>query len=401
MLKQTLGLLTLALITTPSWARTVDVAYHVKFLPAQDSALVTIQLADGAAVPNLVFNFEHAERYSEFNAQGAWQLEDNRGIWQPTEGKASLSYQVKISQQDKKRFSEKITPDWLLMQGDSLVPPTDIVILPKVHLVSRVQFELPKEWRSIETAWKRVGPNTFRIDDVQTGFDRPTGWIIAGKLGSRRDKLGETEVTVAAPLAQHVRRMDMLTLMNYIWPQLQAAFPRDPQKLLVVSAGDEMQKQAQGLAQSFYVSGQEALVSENGASDLIKELVLAFTQFSSAEDEQWIGQGMAYYYSLELLLRSGGITLDRYTQTLEKWKADSKATSHLRGELNEDKLLRAAVFFAQLDKDIRARTKNEFTLDNVARGLMRLDNVSLADVRDISENIIKGRLKQFDSSLVK
>lgn len=401
MLKRALGVLVLVAITTPSWAKTVDVTYKVKFLPEQNTAQVTIRLEDGAAVPNLIFNFLSVQRYSNFTVDGSWQLNDDRGIWQPTNGKSSLSYTVQITPSDKQNISEKITKDWLVMKGDSLVPPIEAITMPKVNVVSRVQFELPKEWRSVETVWKRIGPNKFRIDDTQSGFNRPTGWIAAGKLGSRRAKLGETEVTITAPVGQQVHRMDMLTLMTYVWPQLQAAFPRDPQKLLVISAREGMQQQAQGLTQSIYLAANQALIAENGVSDLLKELVLSFTQLSSNTDEQWISQGLAQFYSLELLMRSGGITPDRYQHSIQRWKEDTKQVNVLRGEVNEQKIQRAALFFATLDKEIKARTKNEFNLDNVTRGLMRLDNVTVKDVRDISENIVKGRLKVFESPLVK
>ncbi|MFT0214030.1 hypothetical protein VQ643_15755 [Pseudomonas sp. F1_0610] len=401
MLKRALGVLVLVAIAAPSWAKSVDVIYKVKFLPEQNSARVTIKLEDGTAVPNLIFNFLSAQRYSDFTADGGWQLNDNRGEWQPAAGKNSLSYTVTITPENNKHASEKITKDWLVMKGDSLVPPIEAITMPKVSVVSRVQFELPKEWRSVETVWKRVGPNKFRIEDAQSGFNRPTGWIAAGKLGSRRAKLGETEVTIAAPVGQQVHRMDMMTLMTYVWPQLQAAFPRDPQKLLVVSARDGMQQQAQGLTQSIYLAADQALVAESGTSDLLKELVLSFTQLSSNADEQWISQGLAQFYSLELLMRSGGITPDRYQHSIQKWKEDTKQVNTLRGSLNEQKVERAALFFAELDKEIKARSKNEFNLDNVTRGLMRLDNITVKDVRDISENIVKGRLKIFESSLVK
>ncbi len=49
--------------------------------------------------------------------------------------------------------------------------------------------------------------------------------MLAGHLGSRRTRLGETEVTVASPLGQGMRRMDVLTLLTFVWPQVQALYP--------------------------------------------------------------------------------------------------------------------------------------------------------------------------------
>ncbi|MFD2980478.1 hypothetical protein ACFUYY_31840, partial [Klebsiella pneumoniae] len=80
--------------------------------------------------------------------------------------------------------------------------------------VARLAFDLPEGWKSIETSWPRIGKDKFRIDNVSRLFDRPTGWMLAGDLGSRRARLGETEVTVVAPVGQGMRRMDNLTMLT-------------------------------------------------------------------------------------------------------------------------------------------------------------------------------------------
>ena len=73
-----------------------------------------------------------------------------------------------------------------LLRGDDLVPAVKLRQEDKTQLVSRLQFDLPKGWKSVETGWPRIGKNKFRIDNPLRKFDRPTGWIVAGKVGTRR-----------------------------------------------------------------------------------------------------------------------------------------------------------------------------------------------------------------------
>lgn len=176
----------------------VDLDYHVRLLPQSDQAEVRLTLADGAAVRSLDFDLGTHGDYSDFKADGQWQSGAakppavQRGVWRPAGGKASLSYRVRISHSLKKdSFDSRMTPHWALLRGDTLVPAAKLDQQDGIELVSRLEFELPAGWKSVETAWPRIGKNRFRIDNPARLFDRPTGWMLAGALGSRRTRLGK------------------------------------------------------------------------------------------------------------------------------------------------------------------------------------------------------------------
>ena len=236
----------LLILSSPLWAaKKVDLDYHVQLLPQSDQAQVRVTLAEGSAVRSLDFDLGVPGNYSDFKADGHWQLtadpQHSRGLWHPAPGKASLSYRVQLNHQLKNgSFDTRMTPKWALFRGEQLIPPASLDQQDGTELVSRLEIELPKGWKSVETAWPRIGKNRFRIDDVSRLFDRPTGWMLAGTLGSRRSTLGETEVTVTAPQGQGMHRMDVLTLLTFVWPQVQAVFPRNPSKLLIVGAGSDV-----------------------------------------------------------------------------------------------------------------------------------------------------------------
>ncbi len=406
MLARLLSLFALVLfIVGPAQAaKRVDLDYHVRFLPAEDQAVVQLILEKGEAVRSLQFNLGDEGYYSDFQADGEWQQESPAlGTWRPAPGKATLSYRVRISHpRDNGRFDARMTPDWALFRGDDLVPPARLDQVDGVSLVSRISFELPEGWKSIETGWPRIGKNRFRVDNRERLFDRPTGWMLAGKLGTRRAKLGETEVTVAAPVGEGVRRMDILTMLTFVWPHVQNVFPRDPAKLLIVGAGDPMWRGGLSGPNSLYMHADRPLVSENGTSSLVHELVHVFSRIKDTDRSDWISEGLAEYYAIELVRRAGGMSEDRYQAVREhliKWsrKVDSLRTEHSTGPITA----RAVLLLQDLDKEIRQRSKGRHSLDDVARGLMRMDTVSTDDFITITETLLGGGSKALNTRLLR
>lgn len=386
-------------------ATRVDVDFHVKFVPDQDAAEVSLVVEDGSAIRYLDFNLGGDGLYSDFHtdAGASWEEQNGRGIWRPAPGKAQLSYKVRVSHQRKSgRFDARMTEDWALLRGDDLIPPGRVSQGDDVRLVSRLSVELPSDWKSVETGWPRVGSNKFRIDNPERLFDRPTGWILAGKIGSRRAKLGETDVTVAGPVGEGLRRMDILTLLTFVWPEVQNVFPRDPKKLLVVGAGDPMWRGGLSGPNSLFMHADRPLVSENGTSSLVHELVHVFSRITDADRSDWISEGLAEYYAIELLRRAGGMSEDRYRlvrEHLVKWsrKVDSLRTEHSTGPVTA----RAVVLLQDLDREIRQRSKGRHSLDDVARGLMRVDRVTTKDFIDITETMLGRGSKVLDTQLLR
>ncbi|MCG2606928.1 MAG: hypothetical protein KBO60_28150, partial [Achromobacter sp.] len=389
--------LLLSLCATPLWAaQKVDLDYHVRFLPESDQAEVSLTLEDGERVRSLSFNLGDKGYYSDFSGDGEWTQESpERGVWEPGKGVAKLTYRVRINRpRAKDGFDARMTEDWALLRGDDLVPSAKLRQQDKTELVARLQFELPKGWRGVETGWPRIGKDKFRIDNSQRKFDRPTGWIVAGKIGTRRAKLGETDVTVAAPIGEGMRRMDILTLLTFVWPEAQAVFPRDPAKLLIVGAGDPMWRGGLSAANSYYMHADRPLVSENGTSSLVHELVHVFGRIQARDRSDWITEGLAEYYAIELVRRAGGLSEERYQKVREQQVEWSKSVKSLRSANASGAVTaRAVLLLQELDREIRQKTKGSTeprSLDDVTRGLMRLDKASTKDFIEISENVMGG-----------
>ena len=398
-----IGLLALS---SPVWAaKKVDLDYHVRLLPQSDQAEVRLTLAQGSAVRSLDFDLGDGSHYSDFKADGQWQLTPGkpvRGVWQPATDKASLTYRVRVSHGRKSgSFDTRMTPTWALMRGDDLVPAARLDQQDGIELVSRLEFELPGGWKSVETAWPRIGKNKFRIDNVSRLFDRPTGWMLAGHLGSRRTRLGETEVTVASPRGQGMRRMDVLTLLTFVWPQVQAVFPRHPAKLLIVGANDPMWRGSLGLRESIYLNTRLPLVSESGTSAVVRELAQVFGRINDRQRSDWISEGFAEYYAIELVRRAGGMSDERYESLHGKLVKASQKVTTLRGEqVNPAQVSKAVLLLQELDREIRLQTRNKRSLDDVMRGAMRLESVDTKEFVQLAESVIGESSKVLDTGLL-
>lgn len=391
-------------LSTSAWcAKKVDLDYHVKLLPPSDQAEVRVSLSKGSAVRSLNFDLGSDGDYSDFKADGQWSITEHRGLWQPSADKASLTYRVRLTHARKAGIYEaRMTPSWALFRGEDLVPTARLDQQDGVELVSRLVFELPAGWKSIETAWPRIGKNTFRIDNVSRLFDRPTGWMLAGNLGSRRVRLGETEVTVASPKGQAMRRMDVLTLLTFVWPQVEAAFPRHPTKLLVVGASDPMRRGAFSARDSIYLSSRTPLVSENGSSPLLREVVQAVGRFNDHDTSDWISEGLAEYYAIELMRRAGGITDERYQAIQARLAKEGKGVTSLRGEhVSGATVSRAVVVLQELDREIRVKTHNKRSLDDLAQAVMRANRITTAEFVQLAESIIGEPSVVLDSKLLR
>ncbi|HDS0927609.1 hypothetical protein [Pseudomonas sp. CJQ_13] len=388
--------------SSPAWAKKVDLDYQVRLLPASGQAEVRVTLAEGSVVRSLDFDLSKAGAYSGFQADGQWQLKRQRGIWQPAAGKTSLSYRVQLDQKlASGAYSSRVTPHWALFLGDQLIPPARLDQQDGTELVARLAFDLPEGWKSIETSWPRIGKGKFRIDNVSRLFDRPTGWMLAGDLGSRRARLGETEVTVAAPVGQGMRRMDNLTLLTFVWPQLQAVFPRNPPKLLLVGARDGMWRGAMAAQGSLYLNSARPMVSENGNSPLLRELVQLFAQIHGRDGSDWLVESLTDYYANELLRRSGGMSDDRYQVWQARLSKQGAKVNRLKGErASPAQVARGVMLLQALDKEIRIHTQAKRSLDDVVRGLMRLPSVSTEDFVQISENVLGRRSDVLQSKVL-
>src|SRR5690606_6772113 len=161
------------------------------------------------AVKELTFDFQ-STIHSDFKANGKLKISKKRVTWLPPRGKAWLSLKVNLLQErdsdkNKGEFDSYINEEWAIFRGDDLFPPAGVTTAKGAQADTRLEFTLPKGWKYVNTGWERdKTPGRkdrmgFFVEDPERNFDRPTGWMIAGDIATRRDLLGETVVSVTGP----------------------------------------------------------------------------------------------------------------------------------------------------------------------------------------------------------
>jgi hypothetical protein len=164
--------------------------------------------------------------------------------------------------------------------------------------------------------------------------------------------------------------MDMLAFLRWTMPTLQELFPQFPDRLLIVGADDPMWRGALSAPDSLYVHSDRPLLSENATSTVLHEIVHVAMGARSVPGSDWIVEGLAEYYSLETLHRSGTISDARY----EKAHADLADWGKTSGPLNSERssgaiTARAVGVLRSIDAEIRRSSGGRRSLDDVARQL--------------------------------
>jgi hypothetical protein len=253
----------------------------------------------------------------------------------------------------------------------------------------------------VDTGWPRESDGSFTVDNPGRRFDRPVGWMIAGKVGTRRDFFGGSEICVGAPVGIGYRRMDVLTFFNFIWPEAELAFKKMPRKLLIVGAGDPMWRGGLSAPNSFFLHADRPIVCENSTSPLLHELTHVITHIQGKMSDDWIAEGIAEFYSIELIYRAGGMTEARYRKMRSWLKSSSRDVTTLRVVNSKGPVTaRAVILFQDLDHEIQSLTKEKHTIDDITRKLMKQSKVSLEDLRRISEQLVGRKLDVLDTPLL-
>lgn len=398
--------LTVFLLSFALCANATDyrVDYQVAFLPEDGVAAVEIRLTPGKGRP-LTLDFSMPEkRYLDVSGDGELERSKDRALWTPPEKGGSLRYRYRI---DRKRrnagYDARITDSWAILRGDQLVPPAFVRSTPGARAVASISFELPEGWTSAQTAYgSGEAPNSFVVTNPARRFVRPTGWIIAGDLGIRRDRVEGMQVVVAAPRGETYRRMDIVSIITATAPEMKRAFGKLPGKLLILGAGDPMWRGGLSGPNSLYMHAGRPMIGEDGTSTLLHELTHTFTRVTGRKGHDWIAEGFAEFYAIHLPLRSGLVSESRFDRTLRSLARRGRDIKHLPASRSTgDRTARAVLLLHALDEELRERSDGERSLDDLTRALMKKRRVSTDEVIRQAEKLLGGDSKVLNSPLLR
>ncbi len=362
-----------ALFLNVSFAQEADHRYGLRYdltlKPAEDSAEVSLTLDERIRGNIWGFRFHiDPNRHAGFEADGELEVNGEYVTWKPPEGGGRISFHVPVNnQRPSGSYDARLTEDWAVFRGDDLFPPARTEQREDAEADATLVVHLPQRW-TFATAYPRADDGQYHVEHAQRSFDRPTGWMAAGRLGVRRELIDGVRVIVAGPLNQGVRRLDLLAMLNWNLPEVHRVIPDMPKRVLVVSARDEMWRGGLSGPYSLYLHADRPLISENGTSTLVHEMMHVANRLEGEQGADWIVEGLAEYYSLKLMWRSDTITYHRYLQSLEKLKEWGRQAERLDVDYSSGPVTARAVgIMRRLDREIYAQTKREKTLDDVVR----------------------------------
>lgn len=374
------------------------VRYSVQFLPDAGSAAIDIgtQPETGRLVA-MDLNMP-AAIYTAVTGDGAVLRQGNRVVWTPPLTGGHLRYRVAINQQrDNGAFDSRITPDFVITRGDHLFPPAKIRATKGSGSTAILHFDLPKGWDDVETPFSKVSGGDFAVTNAERKFDRPIGWIAAGKLVAARETIVGTRVTVTAPKGEHGNQVETLAVLRQALPEMSNAFGKLPEKLLIVRAGNPMWRGGLSAPGSLWLHADRPLLSENGTSPILHELTHVISDVRGGPQDDWIAEGLAEFYSLEIGRRSKLISEDRFAKAIRSAGRSGAKVASLRAPVSTtDRTRKGVALFAALDTELRAGGSS---IDALTVLLMRHETVTLEQLRADAHKLL-GRASKVLAAVV-
>jgi hypothetical protein len=383
--------------TAPSYG----LFYGVRIEPTQRIARVSIRIEQGQPLVKRIRLRIDPQRHFDFSADGSTALEDGLLLWRPPSTGGTLRYRFRIDHlRDSASYDARCAENWAIFRGDDLVPPAHVWSEVGSQSRARLRIVVPEGWSAV-ARFARGADGSFVIDDPQRRFDRPTGWIAAGKLGVLRERVAGTRVAIAGPVGQGLRRHDLLAMLRWTLPVMRKVVGELPERLLVVGAGDPMWRGGLSGPSSLFVHASRPLITPDLTSPLLHELVHTVLAIRAGPGGDWIVEGLAEYYALELVRRSKTVSRTRYEKALQRLAARGRGAP-LEVERAEGAVTaRAVTVLHALDAELRRVSEGAVSLDAVADRLAgSRERVTTQRLRELCEELTGRELGAFFRSQV-
>ncbi len=342
-------------------------------------------------------------RYSSITGDGDVKIVGDKVFWTPPQAGGTLRYTVAINHKRAEGgFDALVGANWAIFRGDDAFPKARVTA--KGHSDSELVLTMAKGWH-INTGYDRTSETQYRFDlkDVRRKFDVPKGWMIAGEIANRIENIAGCEVFVAGPEGLGVRRQDMLALLNYTLPEMKRAFGRMPKRLLIVTGPDPMWRGGLSAPNSLFIHMDRPMISENGTSSLLHELTHSITRIRGAKRSDWIAEGLAEFYGFEVIHRSGGMTDERFADTINTLKKWSKAVKTITVPRSTGEVTaKSVVLMNELDQEIRRASGGRRNIDNVVQIVVAArKRISTEEFKAIAAKVLGRPSKVLESPLLR
>ncbi len=384
-------------------SRHYQARFSLDLQPSSQSAKGSLALTSGTGYVAKMRLSMPVSRYSNITGDGDVKIVGDKVFWTPPQAGGTLRYSVAINHKRADGgFDALVGANWAIFRGDDAFPKARVTA--KGHSDSELVLTMAKGWH-INTGYDRTSETQYRFNlkDVRRKFDVPKGWMIAGEIANRIETIAGCQVFVAGPEGLGVRRQDMLALLNYTLPELKRAFGRMPKRLLIVTGPDPMWRGGLSAPNSLFIHMDRPMISENGTSSLLHELSHSISRIRGAKRSDWIAEGLAEFYGVEVIRRSGGMTEERFSDTLNTLKAWSKAVKTITVPRSTGEITaRAVILMNELDQEIRRASGGKRNIDNVVQIVVAArKRISTEEFKAIAAKVLGRPSKVLESPLLR
>ena len=150
--------------------------------------------------------------------------------------------------------------------------------------------------------------------------------------------------------------------------------------------------------QSRFIHATRPLISENATSTLLHEVMHTALGVSAAKGFDWIVEGLAEYYSLELLRRSATISQARFETALRDQVEWSQSASRLcQVSSTRANTALAVTIMSAIDNEIRNETGGSGSLDDLLQLIrLRQQPLDLSGLAQSAEQLVGHNLDALD-----
>ncbi len=366
-----------------------DAIFQLRLEAGNDKAAGSLTIEQASPLlPEMGLRMQD-DRYRLISADGDTRTEDGRLYWELPEGRSELRYEVVLTQPRGKGFDGLVTDDWAIFRGDDMFPTTKVDDAVTARSRSSLRLVLPEGWTAV-APYRGSAEDGWRVDKPDYRFDRPTGWILAGRLGVKRETIADVAITIAAPIGARAQRVSMLALLRWNLPWFVEQAPAVPSHLLIVSGPDPLWRGGLSAPNSLFIHADLALISEDGSSPLMHEVAHVLFPVDAADDEDWIDEGLAEYLSLRALRESGTLSEQRYQGSIRHFrKRGERAGSLYSADSKGDVTARAVAMLDDLDQELLAASDGQADMMELTRLMMASpEPLTMARIRELAAQLI-------------
>jgi hypothetical protein len=310
------------------------------------------------------------ERYTLLSADGDSERKGDRVHWQLDKGRSRLTYEVKLTQPRGKAYDALLTEKWALLRGDDVFPAAQTDEVKGARSRTELSIQVPKKWKQV-TGFELNDDGTWRVDNPDRLFDRPTGWILLGRLGVKRETIAGLPVTVAAPIGVRAQRVSMLALLRWNLGWYLEQLPKKPERMLIVAGPDPLWRGGLSAPNSLFLHSDLALISEDGSSPLLHEVAHVLFPVDAAHSADWIDEGLAEYLSLRVMRETGTLSASRYRSSIKHFRKRGQSVKSLRSANSYGAVTaRAVAMLHDLDEELLAASDGKSDIMDFIREMM-------------------------------